>query len=472
MQRGTCSGFSCTSTCSEELKATSIDHSICIPCKSDSGSSTSPTVGDVSYDETIGDCTCNNPPPRKAELKSITNYKLVEIYTDESGSPSSKKCMRCPYGSAVISRKLLSNEEEDEKFTTAGTTYYPNDYVCVECPDANMYFDTDYQCKCKDGYFIVGETSIAPQKCIKNTPTLDSDYAIVKFSSIRSREGNPNERPQVITLNSITFSHYYLDAASSCEFLSGQNIQRDLSACQTLANLCVMSHYDDSSVPCRQFKSVIMDTRTSSYRNQEDWKVGMPWLYYNYEGNDIVEDRSIQMTLSMKEREGSQHFMKYRLFKYSMDGSLIKMEELSDQFQFCVENSNNVNTASGRFWFKFGHSVRYENMCNLELLLDKEMYFYDLYLVDEGCNSNSIDSNDGSECLFPIPVLNKNLLQGGDSLPNRNNNFADEMDDIYTRRFFLFDNMVRVNSVVNDFEHSILTQAFLQKCSLGKRMMD
>lgn len=443
MQRGTCNSITCTSSCVDQSKATSTDHSVCLSCKGrNNDSSTNNTSGDfglIQYDENSGDCSCNNPSPRKAESKSMINYKLVEDYDHETGTPIGKVCVRCPSDTAVITNKLLSFGEV--KFMTAGATFYPDEYKCVHCPDPNMYFDTDYQCKCKTGYFIVGEASIATQKCIKQTPTLASDYGKVKFNSFLADDGS--SKTVEFLFDSIIFSHYYLQAAADCEYMNGEALDRSLSACQTLANLCVLTHYDDVSIPCRQFQSIIVGNRMTSYRNQDDWKEGMPWLYYNYEVDDIVEDRSIKMNLSLRESEGTVNLMKYRLAKYNMDGILVGMEVLSDQFLFCVDSEETPGLKSGDLGLRFGQGVGFQLNCNLNLLLEKEMFFYDLYLVDENCEFSSDDNHNG-ECLFPVPVLNRNLLKRGETLPNRNNNFADEMNDIYTRRFFLFDNLVRL----------------------------
>lgn len=439
MQRGSCLDISCSSMCRDKFKATSIDHSACIPCENKDGNLTE--GGRITYDDITGDCSCNNPPPGNEESRSIINYKLIEIYNQDTGLPMSKRCMRCPDGSAVISNHLLTDGQE--KYMAAGASFFPNEYICVHCPDPNMYFDTDYQCKCKNGYFIVGESSIAPQKCIKYTPTLtSSDYSKVKFRSIG--RGEDLEEIFQLTLNSVIFSHYYLEAASSCEYMTEKELGRSLQGCQILANLCVMTQYDDTSVPCQQFQSIIAEKRSATYRNQNDWKEGMPWLYYDGEVDDIVEDRSIQMTMSLKEREGSVTNMKYRLVKYSMDGALVAIEDLSNQFDFCTnKNSFNSLVNSDPDFTRFGRSVRYDLSCNLGSLLDKEMHFYEMYLLDESCKSSGADSAK-NDCLFPIPVLNRNLLKGGDTMPNRNNDLAGEVDDIYTRRFFLFDNLVRL----------------------------
>ena len=98
------------------------------------------------------------------------------------------------------------------------------------------------------------------------------------------------------------------------------------------------------------------------------------------------------------------------------------------------------NKAVEHLGFKFGHKTSYQFQCSIDSILKTDMLFYDLYLVDKDC----IGTPDSMECLYPIPVLNKNLIENGDKLPNDNEFFGDEIDDTYVRRFFLFDNMVRL----------------------------
>jgi hypothetical protein len=475
MQSASCMDITCTSTCSELSLPTSIDHSVCIICASTSetvfvgeGNGEQQGQGQAVYDESDGDCTCSNPPPTsQPTLKPVLNSKLVEIYHSETAEPIQKECVQCPKNTAVITKSLLviaddnnNGGEENEYYITAGATFHPNPYECVYCPDPNMYFDTDYQCKCMIGYTVVGEASFGTQKCIKYEyePTLSSssDYDRVQFPFIRegtnthtststtTKEGGN----RLIVVNSITFSHYYIEAASQCEFSTGYTLERSLNACQTLANLCVMSYYDDSSIPCRQFQSIIGGKRITYYHGQDNWKMVMPWLYYGEnEVDDIIEDRSIQMTMSLKGREGSEHHMVYKLAKYTIDGEFLGIEELSNQFMYCVTSRQSdmigdrygtKNRKRAGIGFQFGNGFTDEFECNLKSLLSSEMYFYDMYLLDKKCD----EKDENNDCLYPVPVLNKNFLQDGDSLPNRNQFFGDELDDKYSRRFFLFDNMV------------------------------
>ncbi len=89
-------------------------------------------------------------------------------------------------------------------------------------------------------------------------------------------------------------------------------------------------------------------------------------------------------------------------------------------------------------WSGFGLSYRREYSCEPKNLLEEEMFLYDMYLVEE--SSDSCDGDPSiSDCLYPVPVLIRNLVKVN-QFPNFNQ--PDGMDDVYTRRFFLFDNEV------------------------------
>ncbi len=453
MESGSCLDIVCTPTCRDLSQPTSKDRSKCITCGTETEKIITITQGGgeeknvfAEYDDTHGDCTCNNPlpttnsNPTNTASKAVLNHKLVEIYDVETGEPVRKECVQCPKNTAVITKDVLRSGEEETYHKTVGAQYILDPYECVRCPDPNMYFDTEYQCKCFEGYMIVGEASIGSQSCIRSdyTPTLSSDYQRVEFPFIRSASASTSatmskdkdEYQDQVTLNSIIFSHYYTQAASQCEFANNYPLERTLNACQTLANLCVMRYYEKTSVPCRQFQSIIADKRRSYYQGQVDWKAKMPWLYYTDEVDNILEDRSIQMTMS-KDR-----FMKFKLARYSIDGKFLGIEEVGNQFIYCG-TAGQGGTTGDRGWFKFGAGFTHQFQCNLQSLLNAEMSFFDLFLVDENCDGK----RDNNDCLYPIPVLNENLLTEG-TLPNRNQFFGDDYDDSYTRRFFLFDNMV------------------------------
>jgi meckelin len=421
--QGNCPEISC-SRCPSSQTA-SLDQSQCVPCS---------IAEDTNhyefsfFDADTNQCKCQNPPKAMPTGKSVINKRLVEVYDEGTGLPTKYECMRCADGKAVITSDLY--EDGHNYLSTAGAKYTADPTICVSCPDPQMYFDTDYSCKCAEGFLMTGEASVGVQSCIERYPTIASDYSKAAFISPVIAGG---AEPRVdFTLDSITFSHYYLMAASQCEYF--QHVS-GLTACQILGNLCVMNNYDVGSAPCKQFLAV-SQRRSKTYHTQEEWKQTLPWLYYSGEGNDVINDNGIKMKMAFNAEANAATTLSFKLAKYRLDGSFVGIEDLSDQFKFCSDSTDNNNVE----WKSFGKGYRVEMSCNIKTLLKKQMHLYDMYVVDTGVEACKGNQND-SECLYPVPVLNRNFMKSG-GFPNMNVNVEDEANDQYTRRFFLFDNKV------------------------------
>lgn len=386
------------------------------------------------YEPQIGDCTCPNPRKAASSSTPIVTRKLIEVYNNKSVT---KGCITCPRGTAVISTFLFG--EGEDNFQTAGMTYLADPTMCASCPDTNMFFDTDYNCICDSemGFTTVGEPSVGPQGCIKYLPSLQNDYQRVSFNFLQ----DPKDSNHVVkvTVDSIVFLHHYLRAASECEyFRSVRSI--GFAACQTLANLCVMQLFDSETIACRQFFNIIMPKdRSPDYRKQVNWKYTLPWISYGTAANvnEILSDRGIQMKMSFTERAGYSKTLNFKLAKYTLNGTYMGIEDLTSQFLFCASSPTMSPSIveDMKKMYSFGVNNQFKGSCLLKSLTALQMYFYELYVVDEGSESCKTSGSDAGECLYPIPVLIKNHE---DSIL-----FTEAT---LSRRFFLFDNQVGENA--------------------------
>ena len=440
MREGTCQEVVC-SECPTS-KVVSSDQSQCVLCSDDAAWSYDKPIFEVNSKQ----CSCKNPAKTIPTGTHVVSKRLVEIYDTDSGLPIGYDCLRCPDGTAVI-----SSDFEDGKhfFTTAGAKYKADPSACVSCPDERMYFDTDYNCKCREGFTLVGEASFGHQSCIERFPTISSGYQNAYFRSpVASNDG---ESGSDFTLNSIVHSHYYLKSASQCEYFQGVSGE-SLQACQLLGNLCVLNMYDEHSVACKQY-STIAQRRLGTYHGQEEWKVTMPWLYYSGDASDVVNDRGLKMKMAFNDEHGNlSTSLTFKLAKYNIDGAFAGIEDLTNQLQYC--SNDNINAE----WRRFGQAFRIEYSCNVDNLLDQDMFVYDMYIVDDTCKGDT----DDFECLYPVPVLNRNFVSDG-AFPNMNLSTLDEEDDRYTRRLFFFDNQVSADlhftlcfmfkQTSNEFDH-------------------
>eukprot|EP00956_Cyclotella_meneghiniana_P018767 scaffold31598_cov74-Cyclotella_meneghiniana.AAC.5 len=437
------SACSCPPALSETHEECSIDslwQGTCrgVTCVTDISLSERCLAGDsTKYDSESNQCGCNNPLKSLPTGTSIATKKLVEINDDNTGSPIGYDCVRCPGGTAVITADLF--EDGQQYHSTAGVKYPADPTICVSCPDHNMIFDMDYECHCMEDFILIGEASIGQQSCIERYPTISSDdFSKAVFRHPVVTGGTFDGEGYDFTLNSIIYSHYYLRSASLCEFFQSAS-DKSLEACQTLANLCVMSMYDEDSAACKQY-STIQQRRILTYHNQEEWKKTLPWLYYAGDAEEVVDDRGIQMKMAFNAENNASTEISFKLAKYKLDGTFVGLEDLTNQFQYCAKSGDEDDIK----WKRFGVGHRVEYVCDTNKLAANEMFFYDMYIVDD--SKQSCKGGTGNfDCLYPVPVVNRNFIESN-AFPNMNLSTLDEANDRHTRRFFLFDNQSGITS--------------------------
>ncbi len=424
MLQGSCRKVMCSSECAELSYVSSLDQKSCLPC---SLRNDTREVGASEYDEDSMMCTCRNPPKGLPTGNRIVSWKLVEIHDEATGLPIRNDCVRCPAGSAVITRNLY--DDDREFFLSAGMRFVADPYSCSFCPDPHMYFDTDYNCVCIEGYLLTGEVSVGQQSCIEHLPSVSGSY-----SKIRFRDPVPAGRKSIdaldLTIDSVIFSHYYLKSASECEYYKGTS--QGLQSCQALSNLCVINMYDEEAAACKELE-IISQKRAGSSSST------LPRLYYQDAADSVNDDRSIGMRISLHPERNRTHKLSFKLVKYTLNGTFAGIEDLSNQLEYCSETKNILNEP---IWLSFGNGYKNEYKCTINDLLETEMFFYDMFIVDESLEScNDASSISGFQCLYPVPILIRNLVEDR-AFPNFNVHPLDEYNDKYVRRFFLVDNQV------------------------------
>ena len=436
-------------------------------------------------------CSCGNPLRVSVPDRTpVSTLRLVEVYDGRgTGRPIRQDCLSCPTGTAVISEEIVYSGDDntaviiggDVFHETAGRRYVADSFTCVSCPDDNMYFDGRYQCVCLDGYDIRGEASVGETYCVHeddmptvvaSTSASSGDYRVT-FSSANGGSGKTAKTITTDAVDSVVLSHYYPGAASACEYTEAGSTPRGAAtgrdpgeACQSLANLCVLAMYDEDSAPCRQLEYIrSLERRVTT---------PPPWLYYVDVADDVTEDRGVRMRMAFKGGvPGRAHRMTYKLVKYRLNGEYVGVEDLRHQLRYCRNDVFGDIVKVGLFdgseprgspeFLTFGNNRRHIDQCDLTSLMDREMFFYDMFLVDSGdaggaCASGAagyLRRGTETDCLYPVPILHRNFAGGGrafgvglsTSFPNMNSFPEDEGDDRYTRRLFLFDNMVRHSPV-------------------------
>lgn len=115
------------------------------------------------------------------------------------------------------------------------------------------------------------------------------------------------------TVTSLTFTHYYLQAVSRCQYAG---TQEDVVYCQQLANLCVLQLYDRNSLACSSHLNIIAARSNQLFSNINNWVSGMPWLYFNGDANTVCTTYAYKKRVTL-----NQLLVRYVLASYYMNGT-------------------------------------------------------------------------------------------------------------------------------------------------------
>jgi hypothetical protein len=209
-----------------------------------------------------------------------------------------------------------------------------------------------WQCECSDGWVSAGSTCVSKESSEKlenergGVYYSDAKYKVTYYNLIDA-EGEVEESPE--TIDSAVYRELYIASAIGC--LDDGNPQ----ACQTLANLCVLQLYDETTAACMLFKDLTgkkvedidedtgegdadtdADTATTATdeekKNNAVWKEGLPWLYYSQRGEETkdvseVLAETLDLTVAFEVEEGgggataqSRDTLTYYLARYSLEG--------------------------------------------------------------------------------------------------------------------------------------------------------
>ena len=206
----------------------------CAPCAETSyaDGSACALCGDTTtgVDAATGDCGC-------ASADAI----LVEVGYD-GAYLEEKACAACAAGRFAAWGDAW----------VAGAFYPGNPYACASCPDARMAW-TGSACACAAGYDLVGEPSVGAQSCVLSSQRDEledradvDDAGLVVYDAIQTQKGGDAEGYDAF--DSAAFHHLFVNSSTRCLYHDG-TASAD-AACQTLANLCVMTGYRLDAEAC------------------------------------------------------------------------------------------------------------------------------------------------------------------------------------------------------------------------------
>jgi meckelin len=278
---------------------------------------TTPSDGSI-FSTATKECSCgttNGQPNRLVERDAYTN----ELFPY-------KKCMACPSKSVVLAP-------------------LQNPYLCRPCPHRNMTYDIEtFACKCEPSsiFETVGLSFYGPQSCIYKNElyqgSQNAEASSLKYWTVQDVADYSKWPPQTgiytkgTPVESIVFKHYLMQAASRCAYFGEAE---DLQYCEQLANLCVLTLYDKTSKAC-QILSQIQNSNRPTVTGFTGWKQTIPYLQFDAIGTAATSVK-LDMTMSFDQTAwlGTYESLNFTLAAYSLNGTFLGFEQLTDQFQWC-----------------------------------------------------------------------------------------------------------------------------------------
>lgn len=195
------------------------------------------------------------------------------------------------------------------------------------------------------------------------------------------------------------------------------------TACQLLANLCVLQLYNVNHIACQKYRELAADA-ANNVNGWPDWPETLPWLYYT-PGTAATRSKALALQGSFDTKASAPEvaFLRFVVATFDVQGQFLGTEDLTSQVQFCLQRPTLM-----RAFRRFG--TTYRNRCTLaldspELAQHPGLVFYEPYVVD-------VD-----EQLYPVPVLLRDYARDG-FMVNQDGS-AEQLQ--FVRRFFMLDNV-------------------------------
>lgn len=360
-------------------------------------------------------CVCR-PGYRYSKDFGGSNIQCVACNSQQARSADGWRCVTCQ----------------------SGTTFNNQTKTCVPCAANNVPVERR----------VNGEVIPTPgntparscQACSEDTsPNVEGNRCerctmLLKLNpSVRSCSCDPRNLTGGVcfstTINPLTINTLPLSSGSVESAYVKENVQAaylmckdfvNMTACQILSNLCVLSwyRYDDSpgtTTTCNLYRQILDDSQ----------KKYLPWLYYSQEGNRVLDDDKLTTEYTFSPAS----LLEYRVGRYTLNGTYLGISPVTGGLlQLCSDTTSRLNAA-----YTFG--TYYEQTCSIPAieLWDTKTYpmeFYDLYIEF---------TRDGGQQLYAAPVKINNLEVNRGDTDNRG---TDSQKWTLSRRFFMVDNML------------------------------
>ena len=376
----------------------------------------------------LGGYECIACPPNSASSINRSTCITCPNGIDTNGTVTgvAGECL-CPTGSAIIEKDTLGQYLTTKQCIQCLNNTYPGipAYNCQACGYGKIYSTTKAgQCVCNTSYVAAGNDCILSTDAQLVTNQNDNSLTI---SNVETLQINSDSS---LSVNADIITFYYILVGYNCL------TQSNITACEILANLCVLEMYKTSSPPCQLYISI--NNARSQVANGVDanQRINMPWLYYKSEAPQVINNTQkigFQVSFDFNDTINVNQFQ-YYVAKYNINGTFLGMDPLTTEFEFCSKSYDD-----GVRYRSFGNTIIQNCYINLAqyLLRNYTMIFYELYLFDPV-----------QQIYIDIPIMIDNIENPlSTDTSTRMNNSSDPINWILVRRFFTIDNLSGIKSV-------------------------
>ncbi|EPY31806.1 transmembrane protein 67 [Strigomonas culicis] len=339
---------------------------VCVPCGGDTSLS---CLTNATYNATSKSCTCASGT---LLTESVGSFRL-----------SAQMCVACPSSSC-------STCEDPYVATSSGGCTCGSGYVTIY----------DGSCTSTEEYEAMGAVATGASTTLQ-PPNIDNENTVGTAVT-----------PVIVQANAV-------GAALLCK-------RGNLTACNYLANMCVLMQYGENTLPCKLY--LYLQKEEGCIDNYCGLMEGLPWLYYNQSSTAILNDvdaeiyvltrQQLQFVVSGYRLDGT--WQGYRVLGTEMNTCQIQMDDLT---QFFEAGSTRTTTCYLDWsWFLFADPT----------------IFYELFLMNP---------NNESE-LLPVPTrldysnYRFNPTDIHDSwLYQTDTSSVTTSLTLFRRRFYLYDNI-------------------------------
>jgi meckelin len=290
-----------------------------------------------------------------------------------------------------------------------------NTAACARCTLPYTWDAVSGACSCSSGYTTLYDASCVPTDEYQSMVTAAASSSVVLAPPNIDNGGAAGTATTISAVQT-----YAVGAAVLCK-------RGNHTACEMLANLCVLMDYQATATPCVLYRTV-----KQSKPCADQWcetANGFPWLYYTRSNALVLSDTANDLTLTSREQ------LQFVLSVYDLYGNWLGYEAMIDQVNPCFL----ANTQLERFTAAGGTRVTRCNVNWCWFLHANDTLFYEVFVRDPTNTTRLVDVPvliDYTDSTFrPHTFSDAWLYRGGgstDGTPPVNG---------FRRRFYAYDNV-------------------------------